>query len=78
MSNPMRFAGDTDVTMLVPGDGSLMASSYEDRQRDRQDAKILYDFIKSGGLGDPNSQQNQDTMKKLLDQISGQGLIRGV
>ena len=72
----MRFAGDT----FTGDDDSMVASSYsyEDRMRDRQDAKILYDFIRTGGLGDPNSPQNQDTMKKLLDQISGQGLIRGV
>lgn len=70
----MRFAGDTDVSMLVPGDGSLMASSYEDRQRDRQDAQILYRAIKAGELGDPNSPQLQDAMKQLLDQVNGQGL----
>ena len=55
-----------------------IASSYEDRQRERQEAQILYKFIRSGGLGDPNSPQNQETLKQLYDQISGQGLIRGV
>lgn len=66
----------TDLTMRVAGEiftseesEPAIASSFEDRNRERGDAKILYKFIMGGGLGDPK--QHEDTLKRLMDQISG-------
>ena len=68
----MRLAGE--VFTAEENDPAL-ASSYEDRTRQREEAKILYKMIMQGELGDPG--QHKDTLKKLQDQISGVGL-RGV
>lgn len=68
----MRFAGDVGAVEPVT---SMVASDYEDRKRHRQEARILYDMIQKGELGDPS--MHQDTLKKLLDQISGIQ-VRGV
>ncbi len=68
----MRLAGE--VFEASENDPAI-ASSYEDRTRHRQEAKILYDMIMKGELGDPK--MHQDTLKRLQDQISGIEL-RGV
>ncbi len=68
----MRFAGD--VGEIQPVD-SLVAMDYEDRKRHREEARILYDMILKGELGDPS--MHQDTLKRLQNQISGIKL-RGV
>jgi hypothetical protein len=68
----MRLAGE--VFTAEENDPAL-ASSYEDRTRQREEAKILYKMIMQGELGDPA--QHREMLKKLQDQISGVGL-RGV
>jgi len=68
----MRLAGE--VFTAEENDPAL-ASSYEDRTRQREEAKILYKMIMQGELGDPA--QHKETLMKLQDQISGVGL-RGV
>jgi hypothetical protein len=68
----MRIAGEVFTS---DDNEPALASSYEDRNRERGEAKILYKFIMEGGLGDPK--QHQNTLKQLLDQISGVNL-RGV
>ena len=68
----MRLAGDVFV---VEESDPAIASSYEDRNRERNEARILYKFIMEGGLGDPS--KHQETLKQLQDQISGVNL-RGV
>ena len=65
----MRVAGEV---FIAEENEPAIASSYEDRNRERGDAKILYKFIRGGGLGDPK--QHEDTLKRLLDQISGVNL----
>lgn len=60
----MRFAG----TFEQEPDDYLVAS-YDDRNRHRNEASILYKFIMGGGLGDPRN--HQDTLKRLQDQMSG-------
>jgi hypothetical protein len=68
----MRVAGE----VFVGGESEpAMVASYEDRNRERNEARILYKFIMEGGLGDPT--KHQDTLKQLQDQISGVNL-RGV
>lgn len=62
----MRLAGDA---FSANEDEAAIASSYEDRIRHRNEAKILYDMIMKGELGDPNL--HQDTLKQLQNQISG-------
>lgn len=62
----MRLAGEV---FSADENDSAVASSYEDRLRYRQEAKILYDMIMKGDLGDPKL--HQDTLKRLQDQISG-------
>lgn len=68
----MRFAGD--VVAIEPI-SSLIASDYEDRKRHRDEARILYEMIMRGELGDPSS--HRDTLQQLQNQISGIKL-RGV
>lgn len=68
----MRFAGDVVSTEPV---SSLIASDYEDRKRHREEARILYNMILKGELGDPS--MHKDTLKRLQNQISGIEL-RGV
>jgi hypothetical protein len=68
----MRLAGE--VFTAEENDPAL-ASSYEDRVRQREEARILYKMIMQGELGDPA--QHKETLMKLQDQISGVGL-RGV
>jgi hypothetical protein len=68
----MRLAGE--VFTAEENDPAL-ASSYEDRTRQREEARILYKMIMQGELGDPA--QHKETLMKLQDQISGAGL-RGV
>jgi hypothetical protein len=68
----MRFAGDVGAIEPV---NSLVASDYEDRKRHREEARVLYDMILKGELGDPS--MHQDTLKRLQNQISGIEL-RGV
>jgi hypothetical protein len=62
----MRFAGE--LPQAIDRDPTI-ASDYADRLRHRQEAKILYDMIIKGELGDPK--QYQDQLKRLMDQISG-------
>lgn len=62
----MRVAGEI---FTAEENEPAIASSFEDRNRERGDAKILYKFIMEGGLGDPK--QHGDTLKRLMDQISG-------
>jgi hypothetical protein len=59
----MRFAGSVPLSK----DENLVASDYEDRQRHRQEARIIYDMIMKGEIPNPG----EDTMKRLMDQISG-------
>ena len=68
----MRLAGE--VFTAEENDPAL-ASSYEDRTRQREEAKILYKMIMQGELGDPA--QHKETLLQLQNQISGVGL-RGV
>lgn len=68
----MRLAGE--VFTAEENDPAL-ASSYEDRTRQREEAKILYKMIMRGELGDPT--QHKETLLQLQNQISGIGL-RGV
>jgi hypothetical protein len=68
----MRFAGDAIANEPI---SSLVASDYEDRKRHREEARILYDMILKGELGDPS--MHKDTLKRLQNQISGIEL-RGV
>jgi len=44
-----------------------VAMDYADRQRERTEAKIIFDMIKKGEIPDPG----EETMKRLMDQISG-------
>lgn len=55
----------------------VLASGFGSVVLDRLNAptgcvRILYKFIMGGGLGDPK--QHEDTLKRLLDQISGVNL----
>ena len=59
----MRIAG----SIPLGKDESLVASDYQDRQRHRQEARIIYDMILKGEIPNPG----EDTMKRLMDQISG-------
>lgn len=68
----MRFAGEM---FGAEENAPAIASTYEDRVREREEARILHKMILNGGLGDPN--QHKETLRKLEDQISGIGL-RGV
>lgn len=65
----MRFAGES---MSVEGGNPMIASTYEDRLRHREEAKILYRMIMKGELGDPS--KYTETLKELQNQISGIGL----
>lgn len=65
----VRLAGE----VFQNDDGDLIASDYQDRQRHRQEARLIYDMIMKGEIPNPG----EDTMKKLMDQISGIEL-RGV
>ena len=65
----VRLAGE----VFQNDDGDLIASDYQDRQRHRQEARLIYDMIMKGEIPNPG----EDTMKKLMDQISGIDL-RGV
>lgn len=62
----MRFAGEIQPSKEL---NPLLAESYEDRLRHRQEAKILYEMIMRGELGDPSTYS--DTLKQLQNQISG-------
>ena len=59
----MRFAG----SIPLGKDESFVASEYQDRQRHRPEARIIYDMILKGEIPNPG----EDTMKRLMDQISG-------
>ena len=59
----MPFAG----SIPLGKDDSLVASDYQDRQRHRQEARLIYDMILKGEIPNPG----EDTMKRLMDQISG-------
>lgn len=65
----VRLAGE----VFQNDDGDLIASDYQDRQRHRQEARLIYDMIMKGEIPNPG----EDTMKRLMDQISGVDL-RGV
>jgi len=65
----MRFAGES---MSVDGENQMVASAYEDRLRQREEAKIIYKMIMKGELGDPS--KYTETLKELQNQISGIGL----
>lgn len=65
----VRLAGE----VFKAGDGDLIASDYQDRQRHRDEARIIYEMIRKGEIPNPG----EDTMKQLMDQISGIKL-RGV
>ena len=65
----VRLAGE----VFQNDDGDLIASDYQDRQRHRQEARLIYDMIMKGEIPNPG----EDTMKQLMDQISGIKL-RGV
>ena len=68
----MRLAGSVFTAQDA---NPLVASSYDEMARQREEAKILYKMIIQGELGDPS--QHKDTLRKLQDQISGVG-VRGV
>ena len=68
----MRFAGEV---FTAEENDPAIASNYEDRARHREEAKILYNMIMKGELGDPS--KYADTLKELQDQISGLG-FKGV
>ena len=65
----VRLAGE----VFQNDDGDLIASDYQDRQRHREEARLIYDMIMKGEIPNPG----EDTMKRLMDQISGIDL-RGV
>ena len=65
----VRLAGE----VFQNDDGDLIASDYQDRQRHREEARLIYDMIMKGEIPNPG----EDTMKRLMDQISGVDL-RGV
>jgi len=58
--------------MSVDGENQMVASAYEDRLRQREEAKIIYKMIMKGELGDPS--KYTETLKELQNQISGIGL----
>ena len=64
----MRFAGKT----FTVEDNNFAVASYDDYVRQREEAKIIYNMIMRGELGDPA--QHQETLKQLQNQISGIGL----
>lgn len=65
----MRLAG----AIFSNGDETTLASDYQDRQRHRNEARLIYDMILKGEIPNPG----EETMKQLQDQISGIEL-RGV
>lgn len=65
----MRLAG----SIFSDADETTLASDYQDRQRHRNEARIIYDMILKGEIPNPG----EETMKRLQDQISGIEL-RGV
>lgn len=65
----MRFAG----SVFSDAGETTLASDYQDRQRNRNEARIIYDMILKGEIPNPG----EETMKRLMDQISGVEL-RGV
>lgn len=65
----MRLAG----SIFSDADETTLASDYQDRQRNRNEARIIYDMILKGEIPNPG----EETMKRLQDQISGIEL-RGV
>ena len=48
-------------------DPSAVAMDYAERNRHRQEAKLIYDMIQKGEIPNPG----EETMKRLMDQISG-------
>lgn len=65
----MRLAG----SIFSDAGETMLASDYQDRQRYRNEARIIYDMILKGEIPNPG----EETMKRLQDQISGIEL-RGV
>jgi hypothetical protein len=60
----MRIAGSV---FSADENDSAIASDYGDRIRHREEARIIYDMILKGEIPNPG----EDTMKRLMDQISG-------
>ena len=48
-------------------DPSAVAMDYAERNRHREEAKLIYDMIRKGEIPNPG----EETMKHLMDQISG-------
>jgi hypothetical protein len=54
-------------------DDYIIAMDPQERARHREEARLIYDMIQKGEIPNPG----EDTMKQLIDQISGVG-VKGV
>lgn len=54
-------------------DEFIVAMDPQERARHREEARLIYDMIRKGEIPNPG----EDTMKQLIDQISGVG-VKGV
>ena len=48
-------------------DDYIIAMDPQERARGREEARLIYDMIRKGEIPNPG----EDTMKQLMDQISG-------
>ena len=48
-------------------DDYIIAMDLQERARGREEARLIYDMIRKGEIPNPG----EDTMKQLMDQISG-------
>lgn len=52
---------------MVGMDSDAVAMTPDERSRHREEARLIYDMIRKGDIPNPG----EDTMKRLMDQISG-------
>ena len=66
--DPNAFLSDYMVGM----ESWPVSMTPEDRSRHREEARLIYDMIRKGEIPNPG----EDTVKQLMDQISG--VVKGV
>ena len=66
--DPNAFLSDYMVGM----ESGPVPMTPEDRSRHREEARLIYDMIRKGEIPNPG----EDTVKQLMDQISG--VVKGV